>query len=53
MSIAVFCNPDGEKEVGPIKELIHDSNPPRYRQMTFNEYKMFIRTTGPKGKRAT
>jgi isopenicillin N synthase-like dioxygenase len=50
MSIVVFCNPNGEKEVGPLKELIHDSNPPRYGQMTFNEYRTFIRTTGTKGK---
>lgn len=49
MSIVVFCNPNGEKEVGPIKELIHDSNRPRYRQMTFNEYRMLIRTAGTKG----
>lgn len=50
MSIVVFCNPNGEKEVGPIKELIDESSPPRYGQMTFNEYRKFIRTTGTKGK---
>jgi isopenicillin N synthase-like dioxygenase len=31
MSILVFCNPNGEKEVGPLKELIHDSNPHKIR----------------------
>lgn len=50
MSIVVFCNPNGEKEVGPIKELIDESSPPSYGQMTFNEYRKFIRTTGTKGK---
>lgn len=50
MSIAVFCNPNGDKEIGPLKELIDDSNPPRYGKMKFNDYRMFIRTSGPKGK---
>lgn len=50
MSIVVFCNPNGEKEIGPIKELIHDRNTSTYAQMTFNEYRMFVRTTGTKGK---
>eukprot|EP00253_Pinus_taeda_P026104 PITA_26104 len=50
MSIAVFCNPNGDKEIGPLKELMDDSNPPRYGKMKFNEYRMFIRTSGPKGK---
>ncbi|KAH9328877.1 hypothetical protein KI387_000985 [Taxus chinensis] len=50
MSIVVFCNPSGEQKVGPVKDLVHDSNPIKYREMTFNEYRMFIRTTGTKGK---
>ncbi|GLJ45766.1 hypothetical protein SUGI_0963050 [Cryptomeria japonica] len=50
MSIVIFCNPDGDKKVGPAKDLIGGSNPVKYRQMTFNEYRMFIRTTGTKGK---
>eukprot|EP01018_Ginkgo_biloba_P017660 Gb_32328 [translate_table: standard] len=50
MSLVVFCNPHGENKIGPIKELINDSNPPLYREMTFNEYRMFIRTSGTKGK---
>lgn len=50
ISIAGFCNPCGEKGVGPIEELISDRNPPLYKSMTFNEYRMFIRTAGIKGK---
>lgn len=50
MSIVVFCNLNGESVVGPIKELLHDSNPPRYRQMTFNEYRTFVRRTGIRGR---
>eukprot|EP01018_Ginkgo_biloba_P017656 Gb_32334 [translate_table: standard] len=50
MSIAGFCNPCGKKTIGPIKELLNDSNPAMYRDMTFNEYRMLIRTTGTKGK---
>ncbi|GLJ45838.1 hypothetical protein SUGI_0964950 [Cryptomeria japonica] len=50
MSIVIFCNPCGEKKVGPAKDLIDGSNPVKYKCMTFNEYRMFIRTTGLKGK---
>jgi isopenicillin N synthase-like dioxygenase len=50
ISIAGFCNPCGEKRVGPIEKLINDCNPPLYKSMTFNEYRMFIRTAGTKGK---
>jgi isopenicillin N synthase-like dioxygenase len=50
ISILVFCNPNGEKEAWPLKELIHDSNPHRYVNMTFNEYRMFIRINRTRGK---
>lgn len=50
MSIAGFCNPCGDRNVGPIQELINDCNPPLYRTMTFNQYRKFIRTGGTKGK---
>lgn len=50
MSIVVFCNPNGEKDVGPIKELTNDeSNPARYKHMTFNQYRTLIRRNGIKG----
>jgi hypothetical protein len=50
ISIAGFCNPRGEKIVGPIETLINDCNPPLYKSMNFNEYRMFIRTSGTNGK---
>ena len=50
MSIASFCNPSGDKKVGPMKELINNCNPPLYRSMTFNEYRKFIRRDGTRGK---
>ena len=50
MSIAGFCNPSGDKIVGPIQELINNNNPPLYKYMAFDDYRKFIRTSGTKGK---
>ena len=50
MSIAGFCNPSGDKIVGPIQELINDNSPPLYKSMAFDDYRKFIRTGGTKGK---
>ncbi|GLJ45841.1 hypothetical protein SUGI_0965000 [Cryptomeria japonica] len=38
MSIVIFCNPSGDKKVGPAKDLIDSSNPVKYKCMTFIEY---------------
>nr|GLL28010.1 flavonol synthase/flavanone 3-hydroxylase-like [Ipomoea trifida] len=50
VSLAYFYNPRGELLVQPMKELVTPENPPLYPPMTFNEYRLYIRTKGPRGK---
>lgn len=50
VSLAYFYNPRGELLVQPMKELVTPENPPLYPAMTFNEYRLYIRTKGPRGK---
>ncbi|KAH9328649.1 hypothetical protein KI387_000757, partial [Taxus chinensis] len=38
MSIVIVCNPSGDQKVGPLKDMVDESNPMKYREMTFNEY---------------
>eukprot|EP01018_Ginkgo_biloba_P036317 Gb_14029 [translate_table: standard] len=39
MSWPVFCSPPLDTVIGPLKELIDDSNPPLYNARTYREYK--------------
>ncbi|MQM12944.1 hypothetical protein Taro_045864 [Colocasia esculenta] len=50
LSIAVFYNPKGEMLIGPIPELVNKGCTSSYSPITFNEYRLFIRTKGPRGK---
>eukprot|EP00250_Pteridium_aquilinum_P000377 c10411_g1_i1 orf=79-1242(+) len=50
VSIAAFFNPSNERAIGPIKELVSPTHPPRYEPMTFKEYRSFIRRNGTQGK---
>ena len=51
LSMAFFYNPKGDKEIKPMQELVEGSNrPPRYKKMTYDEYRMYIRKHGPRGK---
>ncbi|CAN1303610.1 Jasmonate-induced oxygenase 2 [Linum perenne] len=50
VSLAFFYNPRGDLQIGPSKELVKDDQPALYPSMTFNEYRLFIRTKGPCGK---
>ncbi|XP_059668000.1 jasmonate-induced oxygenase 2-like [Cornus florida] len=50
VSIAFFYNPKGDKVIEPVKELVTEDRPAMYQPMTFNEYRMVIRTKGPCGK---
>ncbi|GLJ26530.1 hypothetical protein SUGI_0513690 [Cryptomeria japonica] len=50
LSIALFYNPDGNKILFPAPQIVSDESPPLYQPMTFNEYRLFIRTRGPRGK---
>ncbi|KAL5734324.1 hypothetical protein ACOSP7_032185 [Xanthoceras sorbifolium] len=50
VSLAFFYNPKSDIPIEPIKELVTAEKPSLYPPMTFDEYRLFIRTMGPKGK---
>ncbi|XAR68810.1 Leucocyanidin oxygenase [Bertholletia excelsa] len=50
VSLAFFYNPNGNIPIGPAKELVTADQPLLYPAMTFNDYRLFIRTKGPCGK---
>lgn len=51
VSLAFFYNPNSELIMEPIKELVTEEMPAIYHPMTFDEYRLFIRTKGPCGKK--
>ncbi|GAB2211022.1 hypothetical protein Droror1_Dr00016313 [Drosera rotundifolia] len=50
VSLALFYNPRADLLIQPIKELVTSITPSLYSPMTFNEYRLFIRSRGPSGK---
>ena len=50
VSLAFFYNPKSDIPIEPAKELVTPENPPLYPPMTFDEYRLFIRMRGPRGK---
>ncbi|KAG9156707.1 hypothetical protein Leryth_021970, partial [Lithospermum erythrorhizon] len=50
LSLAFFYNPKSDLLIQPGKELISQEKPPLYHPMTFDEYRLYIRTQGPRGK---
>lgn len=50
VSLAFFYNPKSDIPIEPANELVTPDNPPLYPPMTFDEYRLFIRTRGPRGK---
>ncbi|KAL5721037.1 Jasmonate-induced oxygenase 2 [Ranunculus cassubicifolius] len=50
ISIAFFYNPKSDLLLEPAKELVTPDQPAMYQPMTFDEYRLFIRTRGPQGK---
>lgn len=50
LSLAMFYNPNGDKVLFPAPKLVDEKSPPLYAPMTFNEYRVFIRKRGPRGK---
>jgi hypothetical protein len=52
ISLALFFNPKGDVPISPAPELVAAANDgrPLYPPMTFDEYRLFIRKKGAKGK---
>ncbi|KAJ3688126.1 hypothetical protein LUZ61_017290 [Rhynchospora tenuis] len=50
LSMALFYNPKADLPLSPIQELITPDRPALYKPMSFNEYRLYIRQRGPRGK---
>ncbi|KAH7514635.1 jasmonate-induced oxygenase 4 [Ziziphus jujuba] len=50
VSLAFFYNPKSDLLIQPAKELVTKDRPALYPAMTFDEYRLYIRTKGPCGK---
>lgn len=50
LSVALFYNPRSDLPLAPMPELVSPDRPPLYSPMTFNDYRMYIRRKGPRGK---
>ncbi|EEF25252.1 conserved hypothetical protein, partial [Ricinus communis] len=50
VSLAFFYNPKSDILIQPLEELVTEERPSLYPAMTFDEYRLFIRTMGPRGK---
>ncbi|KAM7271693.1 hypothetical protein ACFE04_030907 [Oxalis oulophora] len=50
LSLAFFYNPKSNIPIAPLKEIVSEDKPALYTPMTFDEYRLFIRTMGPRGK---
>ncbi|RDX67876.1 putative 2-oxoglutarate-dependent dioxygenase [Mucuna pruriens] len=50
VSLAFFYNPRSDIPIEPAKELVTMDRPALYPPMTFDEYRLYIRTRGPSGK---
>ncbi|XXG81210.1 hypothetical protein AAC387_Pa09g1904 [Persea americana] len=50
LSFAFFYNPKSDLLVGPAPPLVTPEQPALYEPMTFDAYRLYIRTNGPRGK---
>ncbi|XP_042479578.1 jasmonate-induced oxygenase 1-like [Macadamia integrifolia] len=50
LSLAFFYNPKSDIPIEPLKELVTPDCPPLYAPMTFDQYRLYVRMKGPKGK---
>ncbi|XP_047322207.1 jasmonate-induced oxygenase 2-like [Impatiens glandulifera] len=50
LSIAFFYNPKSDLLIQPARELVTPDQPSMYDVMTFDQYRLYIRTRGPQGK---
>ncbi|KAG6527810.1 hypothetical protein ZIOFF_009940 [Zingiber officinale] len=51
LSMAFFYNPRSDIPIGPIPELVSPARPALYQPMTYDQYRLFIRQRGPRGKK--
>ncbi|TKW24411.1 hypothetical protein SEVIR_3G049400v4 [Setaria viridis] len=50
LSVALFYNPRSDLPLSPMPELVSPDRPSLYKNMTFDEYRLYIRRKGPRGK---
>ncbi|PSS32690.1 Leucoanthocyanidin dioxygenase [Actinidia chinensis var. chinensis] len=50
VSLAFFYNPNGNIPLQPAQKLVTEDHPALYPTMTYNEYRLFIRKRGLRGK---
>ncbi|KAF8725751.1 hypothetical protein HU200_020303 [Digitaria exilis] len=50
LSVALFYNPRSDLPLAPMPELVSPDHPSLYKPMTFDEYRLYIRRKGPRGK---
>lgn len=50
VSLAFFYNPKSDMPIGPAEGLVTPESPALYTPMTFDQYRLFIRVRGPRGK---
>lgn len=50
VSLALFYNPRSDLLIAPAKEFVTEERPALYSPMTYDEYRLYIRTKGPCGK---
>ncbi|KAI0526866.1 hypothetical protein KFK09_002459 [Dendrobium nobile] len=50
LSMAFFYNPRSDLLLGPMPELVNQDRPAMYQPMTFDQYRLYIRKQGPRGK---
>ena len=50
VSLAFFYNPKSDILIEPVKALVTPDTPALYPGMTFDQYRLYIRMRGPRGK---
>ncbi|KAK3406847.1 hypothetical protein EUGRSUZ_K02978 [Eucalyptus grandis] len=50
VSLAFFYNPKSDLLIQPAEEFVTEDRPALYSPMTYEEYRTYIRTKGPRGK---
>ncbi|XP_010558077.1 PREDICTED: flavonol synthase/flavanone 3-hydroxylase-like [Tarenaya hassleriana] len=50
VSLAFFYNPKSDIPIQPLRDLVGPHGSPLYPPMTFDQYRLYIRTQGPRGK---